>query len=291
MKTHRPYRFIPLLLGILLCAADGIATAQIEVAPTRVILTMREHSQEVNVTNTSDNQVEVNAELGFKLIRTDSLGEQTLDAPRTPEEQMRSGRDWVKIFPRRFTLAPRSSRLIRVLVTIPDSAGAGEYWARLIVAGTPVNSMLPVDLDSAAGIETDIRMRMELDLPIIIRKGSLETGIRFNAVQAQNDSPNALLLLDLQRTGNSAYRGTLHAVLRDAGGDTVTSTSDQYTAEFNLRKAIRLPRLADGSYTLEIESQSVKRGGANDAVIPAPDVARRYALDVSGDRILVAAKE
>lgn len=291
MNTPFNFRLITLLAGIILCLGADMATAQIEVAPTRVILSMRERSQEINVSNTSEDQVEVTADLGFKLIRTDSLGEQTLDSALSPEEQARSGRSWVKIFPRRFTLAPHTSRLVRVMVTIPDSVGAGEYWARLIVSGTPVNSTLPVDMDSTLGIETDITMRMELDLPIIIRKGSIETGVRFDGLQARNDNGTPLLLLDLQRTGNSAYRGTLNAVLRDNSGSTVTEASEQYTAEFGLRKIIRLPRLSDGSYTVDIVSQSTKRGGANDAVIPAADVTRSYSLNVNGSLITVAAKD
>lgn len=288
---HLRNRYTHFLVGMFLCTLMNVASAQIEVAPTRVILTMRERSQEINVSNPSDNQVEVNADLGFKLIRTDSLGSQTLDSARTAEEASRSGRNWVKIFPRRFTLAPRSSRLVRVMVTIPDSAATGEYWARLIVAGTPLNSTLPVDLDSAQGIETNISMRMELDLPIIIRKGNVETGIALEGLQGRQTPENTVLLVDTRRTGNSAYRGTVNAVVRDGSGSEIASVSEQYTTEFALRKALRLPRLSNGTYTVRVESQSVKLGGANEAVIPAPTVAATYTLAVNGSAIEVRSKE
>lgn len=291
MNTRYFSRYISFLLPLLLCMAAGEAIAQVEVAPTRVIVTMRERSQEINVTNTSEGPVEVNTDLGFKLIRTDSLGLQTLDTARTPAEMSRSGRGWIKIFPRRFTLPPRGSRIVRVMVTIPDTAGTGEYWARLIVTGTPVSSTVPVDFDPAQGIETSITMRMELDLPVIIRKGNVETGIDFQGLRAHSLPDATLLVLDMQRTGNSAYRGTLNAVLRDNSGNEIAQASEQYTAEFSLHKSIRFPRLADGTYTVAIESQSTKRGGANDAVIPAPNVARSYTLHVAGEKITIAAKE
>ncbi len=280
-----------LLVGIILCSLAGSARAQIEVAPTRIIVTMRERSQEINVSNTSDGQVEVSTDLGFKLIRTDSLGIQTLESTGTPEELSRSGESWVKIFPRRFTLAPRSSRLVRVMVMIPDSAAPGEYWARLIVAGTPLTTTIPVDLDSAQGIQTSISMRMELDLPVIIRKGTIETGIMLDRLEARQNAENTLLLVDARRLGNSAYRGTINALVRDGSGAEVANASEQYTAEFAIRKAIRLPRLSDGTYAITLESQSSKRGGANDAVIPAPTVTRDYTMVVAGESINITSKD
>ena len=275
------------LVAILFAALPGRAAAQIEVAPTRVILSMRERSQEVNVTNTSESAVEVTTELGFKVIRHDSLGGITLDSGKTAEETARSGKEWLKVFPRRFTLAPRTSRIVRVMVTIPDAAPEGEFWARLIVSGTPVNSSMKIDGDSAQGIETSLAMRMELDLPVIIRKGNVETGIAFDGMQARMNGENTLLLVDMHRTGNSAYRGTLKGVLRDSRGAVAAETGEQFTAEFSLRRTLLLPRVPDGSYTLELEAESVKKGGANEAVIPAPTARQQYRLTVNGSTINV----
>jgi hypothetical protein len=229
--------------------------------------------------------VEVTTELGFKVIHSDSLGSVTLDSGRTSEQNAHSGKEWLKVFPRRFTLAPRTSRIVRVMVTVPDVAPEGEFWARLIVSGTPVNSSMKVDVDSVQGIETSLAMRMELDLPVIIRKGNVETGIAFDGMQGRISGENTLLLVDMRRTGNSAYRGTLKATVRDAQGSAVAQASEQFTAEFTLRKGIILPRLSDGTYTVELESESVKKGGANEAVIPAPTVKQGYKLTVSGSRL------
>lgn len=275
------------LLLLLGCFAQSAASAQIEVAPTRVMLSMRERSQEVNVTNPSDNAVEVNTELGYKLIRSDSLGFLSLDSASNAVEQGKSGRDWLKIFPRRFTLAPRTSRLVRVLVTIPDGVDEGEYWGRLLVTGTPVGATVPVEGDSAQGIETKLTMRMQLDLPIIIRKGEISTGIEFAGAHARSINDTAMVFLDLNRTGNSAYRGTVSATLRNASGAEVARVDQQFTAEFKLRMCLRFPHLADGDYTLDVEAKSVKKGGANDAVIPAPTVRRSYRVSKSSSSITI----
>jgi hypothetical protein len=248
---------------------------------------MRERSQEVNVSNPSDNQVEVNTELGYRLIRFDSLGRLGLDSARTPEEAAKSGRDWLKIFPRRFTLAPHTSRLVRVLVTIPEGAGEGEYWARLAITGTPIGATVPVDSDTTQGIDTRLTMRMQLDLPVIIRKGEISTGIEFDTVGAQRVKDTTLLVLGMNRTGNSAYRGTLTAVIHGADGAEAARDEHQFTAEFGLRLGFRFPRLNDGTYTVDLEATSIKKGGANDAVIPAPTVMHHYKLAQAGDSLTV----
>lgn len=278
-------RILPFLA--LLCALLNTAAAQIEVAPTRVILTMRERAQEVSVNNPSDNAVEVNTELGFKLIRHNALGLLGLDSARTPQEASKSGRDWLKIFPRRFTLAPHGSRLVRVMVTIPDGVDEGEYWARLIVTGTPIGATVAVEGDTTQGIDTRLTMRMQLDLPVIIRKGDVSTGITFDAVEGRRTNDTTTLLLDMNRSGNSAYRGTIAITLRDASGRDVARDEQQFTAEFGLRLGFHFPRLADGSYTLHVESQSVKRGGANEAVIPAPTAMKNYSLVQSGSTVTI----
>ncbi len=282
------------ILSITLLAFLSLASAvvaQVEVAPTRVILTMRERSKEVNVSNTTDSPLEVDVQLGFKLITSDSAGVQGIDSVGTPEQRTRSAREWLKAFPRRFTLDPRSSRTVRVLATIPDAAEEGEYWARLIVAGTPVAGSVPVDGDTAQGIATNLVMRLELDFPVIVRKGNPSTGIEFNGLQVRRSAAETIALLDMTRTGNSAYRGTLFATLKNASGAEVARLEEQFTTEFRFRKALRFPSLPDGNYLLELESRTVKKGSANDAVIPSTDVRKSYALAVSGSSVTVTMKD
>jgi P pilus assembly chaperone PapD len=266
----------------------SVASAQIEVAPTRVMLSMRERSREVNVINNSSNPVEVTADLGFKLIRSDSLGRLSLDTTATPEEASRSCERFLKIFPRKFILAPGSSRMVRVLIVPSDEAEEGEYWGRIIFGSTPI-IRTPAE-DTSDAIRTNLTMRIELDLPVIFRKGNVQTGIEFEGLSARNEEDATVALLDTKRTGNSAYRGTLVTVLKGPDGSEVSRTEEQYTTEFRLRKRITFPKLGEGNYTLEVESKSVKRGAANEAVIPAQPVTKTYDVMVSKTGIQIASK-
>jgi P pilus assembly chaperone PapD len=282
----------PLLVALaLLPALTGIAGAQIEVAPTRVLVNLRQRSQEVTVYNPTTDPVEVTTDLGFKLIRSDSLGRVTLESGVADSESARSCKDWVRIFPRRFMVPPGTSRSVRILLVPPDSLSDGEYWGRAIFGCTPMKTVLDEPSDTATAIRTSLTMRVEFDIPIVFRMGAPSTGIDFLNFSATSTAKGALGLIDLKRLGNSAYRGTLAWSLRDADGREIAKADDQYTVEFTLRKGLALPRLAPGAYTIEVESKSVKKGAANDVVIAAPTVRKVYAMNVSAAGIQTAVKE
>lgn len=270
----------------LLPLVAGVATAQFAVSPTRVLLDGRARSSVVNVTNTSTSVLEVTTDVGFKLIRSDEHGNVTLDTAATPSELERSCREWLRVYPRRFTLAPGATRPVRVLVEAPGGVGDGEYWGRLMVAGTAVSGASITANDTSNGITTSISPRLLLDMPVIYRAGIVETGITLKGLRAERSPSGGLnLVVDLARGGNSAYRGTLSATIADESGTTVASVSEQFTAEFSLSKLLPMGSIPDGFYAVTLESRSEKKGSAIDAVIPAPTVNRTGRLSVKGNII------
>jgi P pilus assembly chaperone PapD len=293
MSTHTTLRrrVSKILLLLLLVVATEGMMAQAEVAPTRVILSMRERAREVKVINPTDSPLEIEASVDFRLIRSDSLGAITLDSAQTPQERSRACHGWLKVFPRRFVLLPHASRSIRVLVQPPDSIEDGEYWGRLVVGSLPIDQEVSNPGDTSMGIQTSLTMKLELSLPVIVRKGNPETGIEIRSAHVRRIGESLLALFDLQRRGNAAYRGTMFVNLRSADGLLIDKYEQQLTAEFDLRNAIRLPALADGNYTVQIELQSIKKGSANDAVIPAETVMKYYRLAVAGDITRLAPME
>jgi P pilus assembly chaperone PapD len=287
-----PFHPLRLFLFVTLLLATGsMLHAQIEVAPTRVLVNFRSRSTEVTVYNPTTDPVEVNTDLGFKLFKSDSLGNVTMVPGGTPDELRRSCRDWIKIYPHRFTLPPGTSRSVRILIVPSDSLTDGEYWGRAVFGCTPLKSDLPEPGDSSIAIRTNLTMRVEFDIPVIFRVGTATTGINFDTLTVRKIGAETRALLDVTRSGNSAYRGTLTTLLRAADGSQVANTETQYTVEFALRKGIALPSLALGSYTLEVESRSIKKGSANDAVIQAPSMRKVYMLTVTGSGIETTVKE
>lgn len=271
---------------VLLSTLAIHVSAQISVAPPRILINPGERSYEMMVENSADVPVTVTASLGFQLMRTDSAGIVSLDTmARTGEESLKSCRDWIKISPKKFTIPVKGSRTVRVIASVPPTAADGEYWGRLILLSQRVLPPEALKITDGDSIKTEITVALELNLPIIVRKGAIETGIELQSISARQDTNGCRLLVDTHRSGNSAYRGTLFATVKSADGSSIATAREPFTTEFELRQALKLPRLNDGNYTVDLECRSVKGGTAADAVIPAATVNRSYELHIAGERV------
>lgn len=277
---------LPALL--LLAGSADILLAQIEVSPVRVLLTSRQRDIEVFVSNPLDEAVEVETRFGFKVLRSDSLGVRTLDTLASSEEMASSCQNWLKLYPQKLTLPPRSTRSVRIIATPPEGIADGEYWARLELIGEKVGRARPVTVDTN-GISMDLKMRLNVGIPVTYRKGQVETGVAISNVQARRADSNLLVMVDTRRLGNAAYRGTIKAMVRGADGSDLGSREDEFTNEHELRNVLNFANLSlpEGRYKLDIESRSVRTGTVSEMVLAAPPVARSYNMVVSGSGITV----
>lgn len=250
--------------------------------PPRILMSQRDRSAEIVLTNQSANILEVSTELGYTIQYSDSLGNSGLHDPTTDEETQRRCDGWLRIFPSRFSIPPNSSRTVRILLMIPSDPEEGEYWARLRLTGTPTTFDIATPYDSATGITTRIRTSVELDLPVIVRVGAVTTAITYeNIVVNRNGRGGFDAIVKTVRTGNAAYRGTMYGELLTAEGAAVATTSAQFTTEFASWRSLSFPSVPSGDYVLRTRIVSVKQGSAMDVVIPSPTVEASYHVRVS----------
>jgi hypothetical protein len=267
-----------LLVYTLLCiAATQMLTAQISVDPTRVLLTHRDRSAQLTIRNPTGKALEVSAWFSYKLLRNDSTGGIYFDSVTTPQEAMLSCREWLKMYPKKFTIPAGTSRSVRVLITPPDTLSEGEYWARLHLVGLPTERPAPLNSDTI-GISSQVSIAVGVSVPVIFRKGTLETGVLFDSIYAASDTVGTKFTIGLRRTGNAAYRGTLFANLYRSDGTEIGTAEQQFAAEFSLHHTLRFPSIADGTYKLTVESRTERKGGIGEIVITAPPLLKTYSV-------------
>lgn len=270
-------------VGMLICCSS--ATAQTSISPTRVLMSSRDKSTEVSVSNPNNYPIEIVASFGFALMRSDSNGTMVLDSNvLSPDESAKSCEEWLKVSPRRFVLGPNSSKVVRVLVTPPSGISDGEYWGRLKFTSQPLLPAEEIDTNRTE-FGTVITLLLATDIPVLFRKGRVATGIEFNVARVNIDSSRARILVDTRRLGNSAYRGTFFGVIRTAGGAEIARVEEQFTTEFALRKSLSFRIPGDGSYHLSIECRSVRTGNAADVAIPAETRVKQYTMTVAGREV------
>lgn len=282
LTIHPSIRLVALLLCSL-AASASTAHAQISITPTRVIVTAPHRSGEVLAVNPLDRPLVVTTRVMFMVIRNDSTGAMVYDS--VPRGDARSCAEWVQVFPRKFTMEPGTKRTVRLLIAPPDSISDGEYMARVEFAGLPVDRPATADADTST-IRPRISVRLALNIPVVYRKGALVTNIDMNVVGVQIDSL-LHISLGLRPTGNSIYRGTLFSTIRSSSGTEVATAENQFVSEVPYIYPLSFPKLLPGSYTLDIESQTVRKGTAADAVIPAPATKRTFQLTVVGTTVAV----
>lgn len=261
------------------------AFSQISISPKRILLGSRDRSKEIIVSNSGTQPYEFTANIALILVRTDSLGNETYDTVATPQEATHSCKEWVRVFPRKFTLAPNSTRTIRVLATPPAGLPDGEFVARLVLSSME-SHFTPVNLIDTTKIATEVHFRLNMNLQVVYRKGKVATGLEMTDVRAIRNDSGTSVIVDVRALGNASYRGTLSTVVLATDGTRIDSTAVPFVVEIiGQRQRLRMRPIPDGTYKMVVESRTELPGSAIELVIPAPTVRRRFTVVVTAAQI------
>ena len=200
-----------LVVGVAPLVAQGVV-----VAPHAVFMDHRTRSGSVTLYNPNTEPAEVTISVMFGYPVTDSAGGIMLHTPETPGAGEPSAAGWLQAFPRRLTVAPLERQTIRLLGTPPAGLPDGEYWARLVIAAK--GGRIPVQGVSDTAIQIGLTLEVRTIIGINYRKGAVKTGVRLTGLRAQHAGDTVAVWARLDRDGNAAFIGSIHADLVDAAG-------------------------------------------------------------------------
>jgi hypothetical protein len=274
----------------LLALTPVIVPAQVNIFPKRLMMSPKERSREMELNNTSDIAYEISTHISYGIWRGDSTGSITLDTVTTSPENDRSCAPWTKIFPREMVILPHTTRKLRLMVIPPGELADGEHFARVFVAITEVKPPAPPS-DDTTNITFHLRNQMIVVLPVIFRKGRIETALTLDSVQVHRTDTSTGIVVDIRVGGNSGYRGTLSGILTRIDGSLIDTVSALCISEApSSRVHLTFPPLVDGDYSLALEGRTEAPGTLKEIVIQAPPVARSYRLSVSPSHVVVTPK-
>lgn len=281
-------RQLSLLLVLSLISVE-FAWSQAQLDPPRPVITSRQRSIEVNISNPSSKPMEVMLSMEYTVIRTDSLGRVSIvGLELTEEEKSRDCSAWLRIFPRRLALPGGASRTVRLLASIPPETPDGEYWTRLNLDCTPTEAPSELPKLDSGDVAMGVSMTSVLSAPILVRVGTVKTGLQILGVNGVVDSGRTMVVCDLKRTDDSPYRGTIAASVYGADGTILAAGLVETTVEFVTRAGIALPVLGDGSFRLELNANSVRKGSMSEIVVPADPVKQTYSMTISAGMVSIA---
>ncbi|MEO0818555.1 MAG: hypothetical protein AAFX86_14780 [Pseudomonadota bacterium] len=209
----RPLKLILLASATALMAP--FASAELMIAPTRVVLENGERSAELVLVNKA-------AEQGAYRISLENRRMLTNGALETATDQLEGelfADDILRFSPRRALLEPGGRQTIRVSAQT-SGLEPGEYRSHLRVMGAPTSAGRTLSEATSEGgdaISIELIAVRSLTIPAIVRVGSLEASVEINsATTAPSDEiGETLLIARLTRTGDRSTYGDIEIFVED----------------------------------------------------------------------------
>ena len=260
-------RIHPFLAVVAL--ASPLAAQGVLIAPTTVVIDARSRTSSILLVNQGDEPAEVDISTFFAYTVTDSTGQLQLHTPDSTEPGLVSAAEWIRAFPRRMTIAPKSQQTVRLLVSPPADLPDGEYWARLAVLARGGRVPLETSTDTSL-VNVGLSIEVRTLLPVLYRKGKVETGIALSGLRASRVADSVVMRGRLERQGNAAMIGTLRGELVDAAGRVRASFTQPVSTYLSLEPRFVAPAdsVPSGEYTLRMEVSPERRDLPPEALLP-----------------------
>ena len=191
------------------------------VAPVRVVFEDGKQREDLNLSNIGqDTAVYLISFLHYQMLEDGSfkqLGDtDVLPTPRADK--------YLRIMPRRVTLPPGESQIVRLQYRKLSGLEDGEYRSHMYFRAeknvTPLGMKL--DDEDTTKLSVSITPIFGISIPIIIRSGNLDLGLSISdiSLNAVNDSVYNLGLT-INRTGKKSSYGTIEAQFIPDKGDAI----------------------------------------------------------------------
>ncbi len=114
--------------------------------------------------------------------------------------------DWS---PRRITLAPMQSQVVRVARRPMAAAPDGEYVSHLMIRETAPNEPADTTSRGGDGLKINLRALYGVSIPVMIEKGDPRATAAISSVEIYNAGGKPLAAVMVRRGGNRSFYGTL----------------------------------------------------------------------------------
>jgi P pilus assembly chaperone PapD len=185
--------------------------ADLNISPRRVTFDETERAASVYVFNQGDAPATYTVDLVDRVMSPDGQIRALADAPGAPHSP--SAMDYIQYTPRRVTLQPRESQVIRIRVRPPGGTAPGEYRTHLTVTALPPEDAGFTAAQAAQADPNSVGLQItalfSVSIPLIVREGAVDARAAVENARLMSPTegtPNGAVTLDLVRLGaNSVY--------------------------------------------------------------------------------------
>jgi P pilus assembly chaperone PapD len=196
------------LLAALASAAP--ATAELLVAPTRVILTPTTRTAELVLVNKGTEAAAFRLALENRRMRSDG----GLETATETQADEKFATDKLRFSPRQLVLEPGARQVVRIMAETGADLAPGEYRSHLRLMSAPVSAgrtqtTVP---GSAPGADNSLSIELiairSITVPVILRVGKLDASVAMDSAALARDVSNQLVI-KLSRQGTRSTYGDI----------------------------------------------------------------------------------
>lgn len=220
MKMKHKIAFLLFLIVGVFVLSESVQALRITLK--RVVFEGPKRAEMLTIINSSDK--EETYRLGWRHFRM--TADKSLVA--VPDDQLtpdiKPVVDMIRFAPRRFTVPPRSSQRIRMMLRMPADLPDGEYRSHFWVRPEADVEVLRLEAEKdvkAKGAKGGVSLTMlaGVTMPIIVRKGDLEASVSIQNLQASESSGFVTVSFSLIREGNKSVYGDLEYICNAGAGE------------------------------------------------------------------------
>lgn len=262
------------ITGILLLLPIALP-AQIQLIPTTIVLD-RAGVGTVMIINTANEPREISISTDFKYNVSNDTG-QSVGAGDFSELEMFDISKNLLIYPPRFVLGGGERRDVRVQHRMGPGMQDGGYFSRFMVKAEPM-ARDAVQEDNQETIGVQLNYVFVQDIPLYHFYGNATTGIVINEMQViedEEDPENILFLFDMDKTGNSPYRGSVDIVIHNGEGEVIKEDNKQVGLFTDRKIGLKISKerfRAGQTFTADFTFKTRRSTSAPQDLIQAPDI-------------------
>ncbi|MBU5612001.1 fimbrial biogenesis chaperone [Geomonas azotofigens] len=197
---------------IVMTPTVTVVAADLMVYPTRVVMTDRQRTSQVDIINAGASQ----ATYKITMVRKRMTETGDFTEVVTPEKEEKFADEVVKYSPRQVTLLPGGGQTIRIMFKVPPDLDPGEYRSHLqFTKAAPAITALPENEQEEPGvIKMNIVANVGISIPVIARHGDLQARVAIDTKSVTlkpGGEKQQLLSFTMLRSGTRSVYGDVAA--------------------------------------------------------------------------------
>ncbi len=194
-------------LLLLIGTTNAFAQGDLLISPLRVIFEGSKKSQEISLANVGKDTATYSVSIVDIRMKDDG----SFETITTPDTGQRFAGPYMRFFPRKVTLAPNESQVVKIQLMKTSSMEPGEYRSHLYFRAVPDEKPLGENSKKdSAKISIQLKPIFGITTPVIIRVGENDANVSLtDASLTTGDNKKHIVGLTFNRTGSMSVYGDL----------------------------------------------------------------------------------